>query len=264
MAICIPSYPNGREGYTIYKRGQASESLCLFHPLGMPGTWYYPYSDLPAGPFENLRSQAFHDFDSSSLILTCGGSNSWNIGASLEGYGGWYAGTSYGPVSPPEYASRGAVISMEMSKFATFFSSKPYGASSIRRAKFIGYLDKKIEGGGTDFNIFVSRVSSNIWPVTLNSSGDMPLFAINTANYNNGALFETTIDPNNINPDGINVWQSTSDIPIPASEADNPIPGSIPNDLSDTFAGGSSASFVRSVHIRNSALIVIYEMKENP
>ena len=256
-ALCTINYRNyGNRGATIYKKGRAGESRLGIY--GDPLMWYY--GGTLARPYEDLRWQAYNEFVSSPLLFTY--PSYCDIGARLAAWGEWNAyNSNSGYVGIPDHADRGAEISMEISNFINIPSYKAYADpdSAIRLAKFIGYLDKEVKGNGTDFTIFVSRDSSNTWPVTLSSSGDIPLFAINTANYKNGALFETTIAPNNINPYGNNVWQSTSDIPTPSTSQGNCIPESVPNHFSLTFAGLSRADFARSAYIRNPALIIIYE-----
>src|SRR3989338_519120 len=268
-AVCEINYYNG--GAMIYKNGMAGESRLSRSGSPYYGPmWYDGYG--PARPYEDLRWQGYNEFVSSPLLFYTPFTYSSDftypsdidtngLGVYLVAWGEWKAYTSFGYVAPPEYADRAVGISMYISTLVNMRVYKAYADpdSAIRSAKFIGYLDKELKGGGADFTISVSRDTSNIWPPTKDSRGDSPIFSFDTKSYKDGASFEAIIDPTKLNPGGNNVWQVTSDIPVPSTPQDNRIPESVPNHFSLTFAGLSRADFARSAYIRNPLLIVIYE-----
>src|SRR3989338_5170733 len=268
-AVCEINYYNG--GAMIYKNGMAGESRLSRSGSPYYGPmWYDVYG--PARPYEDLRWQGYNEFVSSPLLFYTPFTYSSDftypsdidtngLGVYLVAWGEWKAYTSFGYVAPPEYADRAVGISMYISTLVNMRVYKAYADpdSAIRSAKFIGYLDKELKGGGADFTISVSRDTSNIWPPTKDSRGDSPIFSFDTKSYQDGASFEAIIDPTKLNPGGNNVWQVTSDIPVPSTPQDNRIPESVPNHFSLTFAGLSRADFARSAYIRNPLLIVIYE-----
>lgn len=90
--------------------------------------------------------------------------------------------------------------------------------AKLKSVKFIGELTKFFPDGASDFDIFVYRLSSNIWPppLGLDDDGDQFLFKRNTAIVENREYkkIEEEINPFlYINLTGNNVWEFKTNIP---------------------------------------------------
>lgn len=218
------------------------------------------YGIEPNIPYSSHRWEAYNWFLSRPAGFVAP-ENGWKpggtISASLYGYGVWWAMDPYNGQfgGLPRYAERWAGICMTTSSFTMFRVYNYFGTDrAIRSAKLTGYMVKKLKGGGADFNISVYRDTSNTWPPTLDSSGDIFLFDFNTADYANEDHFEVAVDPSNINPDGNNVLQARSDISV-----FNCIPESVPYDGSFTWVGYSKAEYERTAWVGEPQLILIFE-----
>lgn len=128
----------------------------------------------------------------------------------------------------------------------------------IASAKFVGYIDEEFKGGGANFKMSVYRDTSNTLPPTQAFSGDTLLFNIDTASNTDGAYFKASIDPTYINPNGNNVWETRSDIPVPTFENRyNYIPEYLQYDLSTSYLGPKEkVEFERSAYILDPTVII--------
>lgn len=218
------------------------------------GEWALPYSAFRDYTYNSFLSDSLW-FSTDDNVHPPGDYPGGGISACIHAYGWWETSGSYNGYA--NSARRTMIAYAEDHHFINF----PLDTSgkTIRTAKVSGYLRKELNGGGADFNMEIYRDSTNTWPVSQNSSGDIPLFSIDTSLYQDHSDFETTIDAANINPNGYNVWETRSDL-IEFALHNNLFPESIPNDLNFTYFGPSMwAHFKRSAYIGYPVLIIIYE-----
>lgn len=72
-----------------------------------------------------------------------------------------------------------------------------------------GYYDTTF---GPDFDISIYRDTTNTWPPTLDSTGNILKFKFNTAALKTGYIFAVELTPEDINPNGNNVWLYKPDL----------------------------------------------------
>ncbi len=199
-------------GYIKVKNAAREEADCQI--IKMEGTADWPIATVDVGKSGNSSSTASYE-QARNQAYDAFSSDIWDLGAipyqyHYFGFRSW--ANSWHDYTDDNIDIWGASISVSLLSYINFIVNT--GPKKIKSAKLTGTFLKTLKGGGTNFNILVYRDTTNIWPPTLNSTGDSFLFSIDTSPYQEGDDFEIDINPSFINTSGANVLMAKPDFPI--------------------------------------------------
>lgn len=229
--FCVPipylSYSDAHAIYFKFKNPTQKEAEAALY---LPAVRYiikevFSYPNPGSGPgfwqdfWKELRKSTYNVFlNTPKKVKSSNPYSPYCIGVGREA---WISGGSFYSYQYHDYFWMwGAYMEMTYSSWLNFDLNIP--DKNIKQTKFIYNFYKDFEGTNQNFDVLISRDSSNTWPPTENSSADTLLFKLNTSTLPNFGQQKTIDIPiEHINPSGYNVWQIRPNLAFPE---DNYIP----------------------------------------